>query len=272
MFANDILVDLNKDKRLQKNKNLLSLFKFSIINSQKFIIDAEPCIKYAVKNRKTIMRNIEDFGPFPYDCLLILYKDQMTHNDHALSIDTVGNCSRIYIFEKTQNSKWTYAPFLARWFLDIDKIKITPFNEFYTDSHNEETIKNACVWINLIEPFLAVLNCKNIVEKNNIFSDKINKKRIRSGKLPLFEYKTLHIRPRIFLKDQNAKAKIECTESNRVHLCRGHIKTYTQERPLLGKHTGSYYWEPQVRGNRKKGMIRKDYMIDSTGGDYENTK
>jgi len=48
---------------------------------------------------------------------------------------------------------------------------------------------------------------------------------------------------------------------NRIHLCRGHFKEYTKEKPLFGKYTGTYWWQPTMRGNKKKGVIHKDYEV-----------
>lgn len=46
-----------------------------------------------------------------------------------------------------------------------------------------------------------------------------------------------------------------------LHICRGHFKTFTDEKPLLGKHTGKYWWQPHVRGDEKNGTIKKDYRV-----------
>jgi hypothetical protein len=50
---------------------------------------------------------------------------------------------------------------------------------------------------------------------------------------------------------------------NRVHLCHGHFKNYTEGNPLFGKYTGRYWWQPFVRGNKKKGVVMKDYLVKS---------
>ena len=47
----------------------------------------------------------------------------------------------------------------------------------------------------------------------------------------------------------------------RVHLCRGHFKEYTNENPLFGKHVGRFWWQPMVRGDKKRGVLNKDYDV-----------
>ena len=47
------------------------------------------------------------------------------------------------------------------------------------------------------------------------------------------------------------------------HRVRGHFKTFTDEKPLLGKHTGTYWWGWQVRGNAKNGTVISDYKVSA---------
>ncbi|AEJ93129.1 hypothetical protein FDG57_gp050 [Mycobacterium phage Mutaforma13] len=46
-----------------------------------------------------------------------------------------------------------------------------------------------------------------------------------------------------------------------LHRVRGHFKTFTEAAPLMGKHTGTYWWGWQVRGNKKNGVIVSDYKV-----------
>jgi hypothetical protein len=46
-----------------------------------------------------------------------------------------------------------------------------------------------------------------------------------------------------------------------VHRVRGHFKTFTAERPLLGKHVGTYWWGWNVRGNPEHGEVQSDYEM-----------
>lgn len=47
-----------------------------------------------------------------------------------------------------------------------------------------------------------------------------------------------------------------------LHRVRGHFKTFTAEKPLMGKHVGTYWWGWQVRGNAEKGMVVSDYTLE----------
>jgi hypothetical protein len=117
----------------------------------------------------------------------------------------------------------------------------------------------------ILENTVLLLNCKNITTENHIPSEALNKKRLRSGKLPLVTYKTLILNSSINKSYENG---ISLGNHNRVHTCRGHFKAYTKERPLFGKYDGIWWWEYHARG-QGEGVVVKDYDI-KTPEQHEN--
>ncbi len=59
-----------------------------------------------------------------------------------------------------------------------------------------------------------------------------------------------------------ASAALEPTKMP-LHSIMRHEKTYTKERPLFGKHVGTFLWQPQMRGDAKNGIIEKDYKVEN---------
>jgi hypothetical protein len=108
---------------------------------------------------------------------------------------------------------------------------------------------------------LSLLSCKNISTKEILPSEKLNKKRIKNNKLPIYSYKVLTYNPNALSNKYKSDNLNNPQYHVRLHFCRGHIKTYTEEKKLLGKHTGSFWWEPAMRGKNKDGFIDKDYLI-----------
>lgn len=101
----------------------------------------------------------------------------------------------------------------------------------------------------LLSCFLAVLNCSN-VEIAEVDEPKLlNKKRNNKGKVPIYSYKTLVLKTR----QQRLATGNGAHESPRIHLRRGHIKR---------RKTGNFWWQPCVVGDRKKGVVAKDYRAD----------
>ncbi len=103
-----------------------------------------------------------------------------------------------------------------------------------------------------VTQFLMVLSCKNIrtVKIHGALKRSKHKK-------PLHSYYILQIADRI----KSAKGKVKNIWSNRVHLCIGHIKTYTADKPLFGHYIGNVWCPPHARGNKEIGVIHKDYAL-----------
>ena len=105
-----------------------------------------------------------------------------------------------------------------------------------------------------------ILQCKNISTEKNYPPEALNKKRIKQGKQPLFTYHTLVVNP--MSEKTRSDGPHETTGiKQRLHFCRGHFKEYTEQNKLFGKHTGLYWWQPMVRGNKELGLVHKDYQV-----------
>lgn len=99
--------------------------------------------------------------------------------------------------------------------------------------------------------FVTILNCSNVYINSNAAPGKLNKKRIKKGKVPLYEYKTLHF------KIPNKYSKKEGVinggrNSPRVHLRRGHIRNCGDV---------SIWVQPCVVGSKQRGIVHKDYDV-----------
>ena len=108
-----------------------------------------------------------------------------------------------------------------------------------------------------------IINCQNVVFKDVEPPYKVNRKRIKNGKTPLYSYKILEVvkgKP----KSKNAGSvpwNYTSPENVRFHLCRGHFKTFTEDKPLFGKYAGTFWWNPHSRGNKDIGTVEKEYSV-----------
>ncbi len=109
-----------------------------------------------------------------------------------------------------------------------------------------------------------LLNAKNLkAVKVADAPEKLNKKRLRTGKVPFFSYHTLDIfindSPfRVVRKKMNAAA-VEAFFANaqcRLQSVMGHFKV---------RATGIFWWSHHVRGAEKNGVIEKEYNVGETG-------
>lgn len=103
----------------------------------------------------------------------------------------------------------------------------------------------------------SFMHCKNVNLIDEPLSRQQRRMRDRKGDV---RYKVLDIEP---FKEQ-VRREAQPGESHiqrALHICRGHFATYTDDKPLFGKVTGTFWKPMHVRGNSAAGVVIKDYEI-----------
>jgi hypothetical protein len=108
---------------------------------------------------------------------------------------------------------------------------------------------------------LSFMNCKNVVRTDATDTEGPSDKWLRRQKQPKLRYHVLQIDPmKEVLRREGG------SESNglkkALHICRGHFATYTEEKPLFGRSTGTFWKPAHVRGTEKAGVVVKDYAVN----------
>ena len=128
------------------------------------------------------------------------------------------------------------------------------------DMSHEKIVEVGPGYYFLIPALLALsfLHCKNVGmvahDPNKIPGKraKRNQSRVR--------YHVLHIEP--MKKVLREEGQSETTGiKHALHICRGHFKDFSKGKGLFGKYQGLYWWDSQVRGNTKHGIVNKDYDV-----------
>lgn len=115
--------------------------------------------------------------------------------------------------------------------------------------------------------FFTLLGCKNIQTRDVFPAEALQRKRRKLKKRPLVTHKILEL---ILPGTKKNHESGEVTNPGvPLHLCRGHFKCYTKEKPLLGRFTGTYWWSPHVRGDKKYGEVHKTYKTKRENTDEE---
>lgn len=126
----------------------------------------------------------------------------------------------------------------------------------YGDGHDLNAIMSVPLFA------LSILNTKNVKEisvDTPPVPPKVAANRRKKTGRDAYVYKTLAIKP------MGAKTKgqghVYQPIDHRLHLARGHFKTFNPDRPLFGRHTGTYWWDSHVRGSKEVGKVIKDYKV-----------
>lgn len=107
---------------------------------------------------------------------------------------------------------------------------------------------------------VSFMHCKNVKMVEHNPPPKASRKAQRKSGVPLTKYYTLQIDP--MKQALRSEGNIESLGLQRaLHICRGHFVTYTEEKPMFGKTAGTFWKEPHVRGNKRRGEVVKDYSI-----------
>jgi hypothetical protein len=114
-------------------------------------------------------------------------------------------------------------------------------------------------WLDTALMVVSMVNCSNVGldDETPSYPRPARRRLARKGK-PLVTFKRLHIKP----YKSHAPSGEHGEGGVAVHIVRGHFKTYTEERPLFGKRTGTYWWQPMLRGTENR-FVLKDYEVDS---------
>lgn len=117
------------------------------------------------------------------------------------------------------------------------------------------------VWDALVA--VGWMNCRNVQIRHhdrsrNIAGSKRNRFRNQARSL---DFHTIHL-PGVEYESDGSVSQVQ--RDLRMHQVRGHFKTFTSDAPLLGMHTGTYWWGWQVRGSKKNGVVVSDYKIGAS--------
>jgi hypothetical protein len=191
-------------------------------------------------------------------CILAQRKDESLHVRYFFSKEEKGGKSWFLwpISDVVLDDGNVYPKYLgdAKEFQNIALRTSSRFRVSIANAHKEQSEKR---WLPFLNLALMVLNCKNITYE----TVQPRKKKRKKGKRELFSYYVLNIAP-TSNKRQVRSGATGTGDKKRVHLCRGHFKTFTEDAPLFGRYTGRFWWQPQVRGQDKSGIVHKDYNVE----------
>ena len=124
---------------------------------------------------------------------------------------------------------------------------------------DDEDTDLVLAWGSVVLLALCFAHCRGVVQREARPSRQVARQAERSGK-PVVTYKVLDIDPvRKVLQTEGHVAHNGLQKA--LHICRGHFAHYTEDKPLFGKLTGTFYVPMHTRGSLKAGAVVKDYRV-----------
>lgn len=187
----------------------------------------------------------------PYDKTYLEMKS-VNGNHYGVIFELIDGYVLCYVLIPSYfNSKEYLFPNGFRMIEEDNQLKVID-KEFY-DKENHIKMASQAYWsVHFAVEALNLINCSNIIIKDNQPSKFINQKRKKKGKAPLFCYKTLHIDTGERTETKGSGTGTHA--SPRVHLRRGHIRKLAN---------GKTVWvQPCLVGNKDNGIVHKDYSLE----------
>lgn len=189
-------------------------------------------------------------SPFPV-VVLQFETPTMTNYSHALvlweELDD-GIARMVGAFRGKTNGRWsTFLPRLVSRHGDN-------FHYQSVGVRNESNDSAVLDCHSMAKRLFDVLACSNVATVTTPAAASLNKKRAKSGKFPILEYKTLTI----IVDEQRSVSEPQggTHASPRVHLRRGHIRRIAPEKRI--------WVQPCVVGSNH-GIVLKDYRVRTKG-------
>lgn len=142
----------------------------------------------------------------------------------------------------------------------LDKSAFNPVAPELREKSADVIMAGAMANTALLFGVLTFLNCRN-VEYMERWPSRAERRRLKREDMLVYKYHTLHLKSNRNVYGQ-MRNKLASGLPKRFHLRRGHFKTYTDDAPLMGKHTGTFYWESAAVSSKKRGIIDKDYQLE----------
>lgn len=144
-------------------------------------------------------------------------------------------------------SNFLTMPTIDFWTHDVD-----PHTKVWSDL-GELIANHATATLNI---FLMLVNCNNVITKTVYKKKKDKRKSIPKGEI----YKVLKFKVKKTSKRYEYGDEDEVKETvMALHICKGHFRVYTEERPLFGKIACRIWVPNHLRGDPEKGILIKDY-------------
>jgi hypothetical protein len=111
--------------------------------------------------------------------------------------------------------------------------------------------------VQIILSAISFANCKNVVVAEAGRTSP-PPKWVKEG-VPTTIYRTVKIDGRLVKRSGESHAESE--RHLRLHVRRGHFKTFSSEKKLFGKYEGTFWWEQVSRGSAEIGEVVKNYEL-----------
>lgn len=139
--------------------------------------------------------------------------------------------------------------------------------EYFSAEELEQAEWAALGYLKAAYMAIGFCHCKNVeIVDGSMAEGALRKKQEKKLGVPLTRYKELIIDPSMSEKryvGHDRPSDGEKTHKS-LHIVRGHFATYTDDKKLFGRHTGTFWKPAHMRGSEEIGTVYKDYRVKAS--------
>jgi len=213
---------------------------------------------------------------------LVASNQRFSHTDYVLgafiksyeapddeSIDFKWMCDICFVIEWSDGKKKSFDESVRYFVTNKGQLNKLGFRSLSRNANIDESNINAqqlvvfSVALRIVFHALSLMNCHNVV----LLDDKPNSSMSRDYEThfghPLVTYKTLRIKPTS--KSGELFGSNDYQDVTSYHIRRGNFAHYSEAKPLFGKFSGMFWRPATTVGDRKNGVVIKDYEVKPDG-------
>lgn len=227
------------------------------------VVDFHPIVDYVVENKE-----IDLFGEIkkvsltlPFEKLFMEFKYDGGYKGILLEqSEEILIATYIAHSFKYKSTNWW-----ATWEVSLDEyghyVNDVMHHMDYLNAEEKNITKGTIIATFMIAEFaLGLINCRNIELIEHEPDEKLSAIHNKRYRFPLTKFKTIGIKS--FGREyENESQPKEYQGLMPLHLRRGNFATYTDDAPLFGKYTGTFWRPATVVGEEKRGIVVKDYKV-----------
>lgn len=175
-------------------------------------------------------------------------------------------------------ASWSLTPvgvgFLERWIASGDAAKSPHASGVLAGRRSYASLSKAdrfqvegAYAMSYMEPVWAAIGlplCGNVrleASPEDQVVGRVGGRKSRRKRRPALHLRTLVIGKHNAREVMEREARAASGEGRALHMRRGHLKTYSEERPLFGRYAGEWFWSPHFAGSAEHGEVVKGYEV-----------
>jgi hypothetical protein len=147
----------------------------------------------------------------------------------------------------------------------LNQVKLIPpaWHREWTEEQQRDWNWSTASLTGLFMSVVSFMHCRNVSLEEHEPRHNFKKQCAHrfGGKRDDYKFHTIKLDGRPMPRRDSVRRPGDPLGMTASHVCRGHYKNFSPERPLFGRFSGQIWWNPQNRGKETNGTVAKKYLV-----------